>query len=159
MRPKFSDFSLVNHGIDRRGFIKSVGASGALLFTANWTWAQEKPAKKYGGEGMPGGTKSDPKLFVAINHDGTIDITVTRSEMGQGIRSSLALVVADEMEADWERCRVVQAVGDEAKYGNQNTDGSRSMRHWYEPMRQCGATVRAIIEAAALLVGTFRSGK
>ena len=149
MSPMFSNFSIVNHGIDRRGFIKSVGATGTLLFTANWTWAQDKPAKKYGGEAMPGGTKSDPKLFVAINYDGTIDITVTRSEMGQGIRSSLALVVAEEMEADWNRCRVLQAVGDEAKYGNQNTDGSRSMRHWYEPMRQCGATVRAIIEAAA----------
>ena len=61
---------------------------------------------------MPGGTKNDPKLFIAISHDG-LHITCTRSEMGQGIRTSLALVVADEMEADWEKCRVVQAEGDE----------------------------------------------
>lgn len=149
MNPIFSDFSIENSGIDRRGFIKGIGATSALVLTANWTWSQDEPAKKYGGEGMPGGTKSDPKLFVAINYDGTVDITCTRSEMGQGIRTSLALVLADEMEADWERCRVVQAVGDESLYGNQNTDGSRSMRHWYEPMRHCGATVRAMIESAA----------
>ncbi len=149
MNPLYHSFSIKNHGISRRGFIKGVGATTALVLTADWSWSQDKPAKKYGGDGMPGGTKSDPKLFVAINHDGTVDITCTRSEMGQGIRSSLALVVADEMEADWERCRVVQAVGDESLYGNQNTDGSRSMRHWYGPMRQCGATVRAMIESAA----------
>lgn len=148
MNSSFKDFSFVNHGIDRRGFIKGIGASGALILTANWTWSQETE-KKYGGEGMPGGTKRDPKLFIAINRDGTVDITCTRSEMGQGIRSSLALVVADEMEADWEQCRVVQAVGDEALYGNQNTDGSRSMRHWFMPMRYCGAAARAMLEQAA----------
>ncbi len=148
MKRSFENLKITNHGIDRRGFLKGIGASGALLLTANWSWAQEV-AKKYGGEGMPGGTKNDPKLFIAINQDGTVYITCTRSEMGQGIRTSLALVVADEMEADWEQCRVVQAEGDEEKYGNQNTDGSRSMRHWYEPMRQCGAVARAMLEQAA----------
>ena len=148
MEKSFENLTITNHGIDRRGFLKGVGVTGALLLTANWSWSQ-KQQKKYGGEGMPGGTKNDPKLFIAISHDGTVYITCTRSEMGQGIRTSLALVVADEMEADWEKCRVVQAEGDEERYGNQNTDGSRSMRHWYEPMRQCGAAARAMLEQAA----------
>jgi len=148
-RPSYTNFSMQNLGIDRRGFIKGLGATGALVLSANWTWAQSNSRKKYGGEGMSGGTRSDPKVFVAINHDGTVDITITRSEMGQGIRTSLALVLADEMEADWERCRLVQAVGDEEKYGNQDTDGSRSMRHWYEPMRHCGAATRALLESVA----------
>ena len=99
MEKSFENLTITNHGIDRRGFLKGVGVTGALLLTANWSWSQ-KQQKKYGGEGMPGGTKNDPKLFIAISHDGTVYITCTRSEMGQGIRTSLALVVADEMEAD-----------------------------------------------------------
>lgn len=149
MKPSYQNFSFTNHGLDRRKFLKGVGATGALLLTANWSWAQEAEEKKYGGGGMPGGTKEDPKVFIKIHPDGTVDITCTRSEMGQGIRTSLSLVVADELEADWEKCNVVQAVGEEATYGNQNTDGSRSMRHWFMPMRRCGATARAMLEQAA----------
>ena len=58
--------------------------------------------------------------------------------MGTGSRTGLPMVVADEMEADWNRVRVRQAPGDEVKYGNQDTDGSRSTRHYLLPMRQIG---------------------
>src|SRR6185503_17773709 len=87
--------------------------------------------------------------FIAIGEDGTVTLTVHRQEMGQGIRTSLAMVVADELEADWARVRAVQAPADEARYGNQNTDGSRSMRHFFEPMRRVGASARTMLEAAA----------
>ena len=70
-------------------------------------------------------------------------------EMGTGVRTSLPMIVADEMEADWARVRIVQAPGDEAKYGNQDTDGSRSVRHYLMPMREVGAAARAMLEAAA----------
>ncbi len=76
-------------------------------------------------------------------------IVAIRSEMGTGSRTSLPMIVADEMEADWSRVRVVQAPGDEEKYGNQDTDGSRSLRHHIQPMRQCGAAARQMLEAAA----------
>jgi isoquinoline 1-oxidoreductase beta subunit len=59
------------------------------------------------------------------------------------------MVVADELEADWARVRVVEAEGDEAKYGNQDTDGSRSTRHYLMPMRQIGAAARTMLEEAA----------
>ena len=59
------------------------------------------------------------------------------------------MIVADELEADWKRVRVVQAPGDEERYGNQDTDGSRSTRHFFDPMRRCGAAARAMLEAAA----------
>ena len=149
MIPPIKQFSFVNHGLDRRTFLKGVGATGALILTANWSWAQQAEEKKYGGDAMPGGTKDNPKVFIAIHEDGTVEITCARSEMGQGIKTSLALVVADELEADWARCSVTQAPGDQATYGNQNTDGSRSMRHWFQPMRRCGATARAMLEQAA----------
>ena len=64
-------------------------------------------------------------------------------------RTSLPMVVADEMGADWARVHIVQAPGDEPKYGNQDTDGSRSMRHFIQPMRQCGAAMRQMLEPAA----------
>ncbi len=149
MKPPVKNFSIINHGIGRRTFLKGVGASGALLLTASWSWAQDTAEKKYGGDAMPGGTVDDPRVFIAIHEDGTVDITCNRSEMGQGIKTSLALVVADELEAEWDRCRVLQAPGDQAKYGSQNTDGSRSMRHWFQPMRRCGATARTMLEQAA----------
>ncbi|MFT5140635.1 MAG: isoquinoline 1-oxidoreductase beta subunit [Lysobacterales bacterium] len=149
MIPSFKDFSIINQGVNRRSFLKGVGATGAFLMTANWSWAQLTEEKKYGGDAMPGGTVDQPKLFIAINEDGSVEITVARAEMGQGIKTSLALVVAEELEADWDRCRVTLAPGDQATYGNQNTDGSRSMRHWYQPMRRCGATARTMLEQAA----------
>src|SRR6185295_1699774 len=72
-----------------------------------------------------------------------------RAEMGQGVRTGVPMIVADELEADWAKVRVAQAPGDEAKYGNQDTDGSRSTRHFFMPMRRCGAAARQMLEAAA----------
>ncbi len=89
-----------------------------------------------------------PNLFVELRPDGELILTASRSEMGQGVRTSLTSVIADEMDADWSRVTVVQAPGDEA-YGNQNTDGSRSIRTIYEPMRKMGAMARAMLVAAA----------
>src|SRR3546814_13519646 len=69
--------------------------------------------------------------------------------MGTGVRTSIPMVVADEMEADWARVRIVPAEGDEQKYGNQDTDGSRSLRHHIQPARHLGAAVRRLLEQAA----------
>jgi isoquinoline 1-oxidoreductase beta subunit len=65
------------------------------------------------------------------------------------VRTSIAMVVADELEADWARVRVAQAWGDEERFGNQDTDGSRSLRHWFMPMRRAGAAARTMLEQAA----------
>jgi isoquinoline 1-oxidoreductase beta subunit len=78
-----------------------------------------------------------------------VTILAHRAEMGTGVRTSLPLIVAEEMEADWSRVHVQQAHGDEVKYGNQDTDGSRSTRHYLIPMRQIGASARTMLEAAA----------
>ena len=98
---------------------------------------------------MPNGIVSNPHVFVSIAPDGTVTIVAHRSEMGTGSRTSLPMVIADEMEADWARVKIVQAPGDEPKYGNQDTDGSRSMRHHIQPMRQMGATLRQMLKEAA----------
>ena len=97
----------------------------------------------------PGGVVSDPHVFVSIDPSGLVTIVAHRAEMGTGAKTSLPMVVADELEADWARVKVVQSPGDEKKYGNQNTDGSRSMRHFIQPMRECGAAMRQMLETAA----------
>ena len=68
--------------------------------------------------------------------------------MGTGIRTALPMVAADEMGADWSRVKIEQAIGD-AKYGDQNTDGSKSVRDFYLVLRQAGATARVMLERAA----------
>ncbi|MEO3724649.1 xanthine dehydrogenase family protein molybdopterin-binding subunit [Pseudomonas syringae] len=145
-----NDFALSN--LSRRGFLKGVGATGALVLAASWGWqnalAEDKP-KQFGADGMPNGWIDDPKVYVSIAADGTVTVVCNRSEMGQGVRTSLTMVVADELEADWAHVKVQQAPGDEVRFGNQDTDGSRSMRHWYEPMRRCGAAARTMLEQAA----------
>ncbi len=106
-------------------------------------------AYQTGAGKMPHGVVVDPRVFVAIASDGTVTIVAHRSEMGTGVRTSLPLVVAEELEADWSRVKVQQATGDEVKFGNQDTDGSRSTRHYLIPMRQIGASARMMLEAAA----------
>ncbi|SFY03470.1 MULTISPECIES: xanthine dehydrogenase family protein molybdopterin-binding subunit [unclassified Pseudomonas] len=142
------DFVLSN--LSRRGFLKGASATGVLVLAASWgvpdAFAEEK---KFGAEGMPHGAVDDPKVYVGIAADGSVTVICNRSEMGQGVRTSLTMVVADELEADWARVKVQQAPADEVRFGNQDTDGSRSMRHWYEPMRRCGAAARTMLEQAA----------
>lgn len=135
--------------IDRRRFLQLTGLAGAFAVAVRVLPAGAMTPYPTGGADMPHGTVSDPQVFVSIAEDGTVTIVSHRPEMGTGTRTSLPMVVADEMEADWSRVKVVQAPGDEPTYGNQDTDGSRSLRHFVQPMRQCGAALRAMLEAAA----------
>jgi isoquinoline 1-oxidoreductase beta subunit len=89
-----------------------------------------------------------PNVYVAVGPSGEIVLTVHRSEMGTGIRTSLAMVLADELDADWQTVKVVQAQGD-AKYGDQNTDGSRSVRQFFQPLREAGGSARQMLITAA----------
>ena len=135
--------------VSRRGFLTGLVSSGALVlgarFYPKFLWA----------EGLPEDTHADhatlhPNVFVGIDTDGTVYIVAHRSEMGTGDRTSLPLVVADELDADWKRVKVEQAIGD-PRYGDQNTDGSHSIRSFFEVMRGAGATARfMLIQAAAL---------
>jgi isoquinoline 1-oxidoreductase beta subunit len=136
--------------VSRRGFLQGMSALGGLVLAVGYSKAaRADDPPKYGADGMPHGWVDDPLAFVAIADDGTVSIVCHRSEMGQGVRTGMPMIVADELEADWKRVRVVQAPGDEERYGNQDTDGSRSTRHFFEPMRRCGAAARAMLEAAA----------
>jgi isoquinoline 1-oxidoreductase beta subunit len=132
--------------VSRRAFLAGASAGSLVLSVGLPAWAQDK---KFAGAGMPNGLREDVKLFVAIADDGTVTVVCHRSEMGQGIRTSVPLVVADELEADWAKVKVAQAPGDETRFGNQDTDGSRSMRHHFMVLRRMGAAARAMLVQAA----------
>ncbi|MET0346798.1 MAG: xanthine dehydrogenase family protein molybdopterin-binding subunit [Casimicrobiaceae bacterium] len=139
--------------VSRRRFLQGTSAFGGLVLAVGLPAAADAAdapsAPKYGADGMPHGWVDSPLVFVGIGEDGIVSIVCHRSEMGQGVRTGMPMIVADELDADWKRVRVVQAPGDEERYGNQDTDGSRSTRHFFMPMRRCGAAARQMLEAAA----------
>jgi isoquinoline 1-oxidoreductase beta subunit len=141
--------SIKVENVSRRSMLKALGIAGGFVLAAP---VMSRPAfadYQTGADKMPHGVVVDPRVFVAIAPDGIVTIVAHRSEMGTGVRTSLPLIVAEEMNADWSRVHVQQAHGDEVKYGNQDTDGSRSTRHYLMPMRQIGAAARAMLEQAA----------
>ena len=137
--------------VSRRAILGGLGAFVLALSLPEHAKAEEakKEAPKFGADGMPHGWRDDPKVFIAIAQDGTVTVTNHRSDMGQGVRTSVAFVVADELEADWNKVKVVQAWGDEERFGNQDTDGSRSLRHFFQHFRHAGAVARLMLREAA----------
>ncbi|TCR62929.1 xanthine dehydrogenase family protein molybdopterin-binding subunit [Bosea sp. BK604] len=132
----------------RRGFIAGASAGAFVLAVGLPRFARAQD-KKFGADGMPNGWRDDPRIFIAIDSEGVVTVTCHRSEMGQGARTSVAMVVADELDADWDKVRVSQAWADEERFGNQDTDGSRSLRHNFMPLRRAGAAARTMLEMAA----------
>ena len=132
--------------LSRRGFLQGVVSTGAFVLGIRLVpealWADAPgPADPLSG------TAFHPNVFVGLEPDGTVVIVAARSEMGTGSRTSLPAIVADEMEADWSRVRVEQAIGD-AKYGEQDTDGSHSVRSFFGVMRETGASARTMLVQA-----------
>jgi isoquinoline 1-oxidoreductase beta subunit len=129
----------------RRTVLKLLGAGGFVIAFG------PGGARRLDAAGLPPGGAADswsPHVYVHVGDDAIVTIVCHRSEMGQGIRTTMPMIIADEMEADWARCRVEQAVGD-PKYGSQNTDGSTSIRDFLSEYRAAGATARALLEGAA----------
>ena len=136
--------------ISRRDFLKHSGVTGALILGAHLAPGAMVAAV----QAQTTGNSVQPNLFVRIADDGTVTITCSRSDMGQGVRTGIPMILADELEADWHRVSIWQAPGDETKYDpagkdGQNTDGSRSTRHHLDVMRELGAAGRYVLEQAA----------
>ena len=134
--------------VTRRGFLKGMAGTGAFVLGAQFL-----PESLFaGGTGEPGGamTKAplQPNVYVAIDTDGTVYIVAHRSEMGSGSKTALPRIVADELDADWSRVKIVQAIGDE-KYGDQDTDGSHSVTSFFDPLREAGGSARLMLVRAA----------
>jgi len=137
---------IVVENVSRRGFLEGMLAAGGLVLGA--TLVPPTLLAWDAAKGPIDGAVLHPTIFVAIDSDGTVHVIAHRSDMGTGTRTSLPRVVADELDADWDRVKVHQALGDE-KYGDQDTDGSHSVRDFFDVMRQSGATARFMLVAAA----------
>jgi isoquinoline 1-oxidoreductase beta subunit len=131
--------------LSRRDVIQGVAAASALILGLH------VGLRPYPVAAATAPAVVRPNVYLSIDETGTVTIVAHRSEMGTGIKTGLPMVLADELGADWNRIKIVQADGD-AKYGDQNTDGSRSMRQFYQPMREAGAAARQMLEDAAAQV-------
>jgi isoquinoline 1-oxidoreductase beta subunit len=126
--------------VSRRRFLRGTFGAGALVLGARIL-----PTRAFAALET---AVFSPNVFVGIKSDGTVVIVAHRSEMGTSSRTMVPLILADEMEADWKRVKIEQAIGDE-KYGDQNTDGSHSVRSFFGVMQECGASARSMLEQAA----------
>ena len=133
----------VNRNFSRRGFLQGALASGVFVLGARFI-----PEPLWAAQGEAPAHPFEPSLWMSIASDGTVTIVAHRSEMGCGSRTALPLVVADELDADWSKVNIEQAIGD-PKYGDQDTDGSHSVRSNFDLMRQVGATGRVMLITAA----------
>ncbi|MCU7555831.1 molybdopterin-dependent oxidoreductase [Alteromonas sp. ASW11-19] len=127
----------------RRDFLKkSATVSGFALGVTLMPGIHPVSAEQTATESL------SPNVFVELDADGQLHVTCHRSEMGQQIRTAIAQIIADELDADWQRVTVIQANG-HPKYGDQNTDGSRSVRRNLERLRTAGATAALLLREAA----------
>jgi isoquinoline 1-oxidoreductase subunit beta len=134
--------------VSRRGFLKGMLGAGAFVLSV-----QILPERLLGGAARAGSDSMadavlQPNVYLAINTEGTVFIVCHRSEMGSGNRTGLPRIVADELDADWSKVKVVQAPGD-PKYGDQDTDGSHSVVSFFDTLREAGATARFMLVQAA----------
>jgi isoquinoline 1-oxidoreductase beta subunit len=129
--------------VSRRGFLQGAFAAGTFVLGMSVV-----PKPLWAGLPTDAAAAFDPDMFLSIAGDGTVTIIASRSEMGCGSRTALPLVLADELDADWSKVKIEQALGD-VKYGDQDTDGSHSVRTFFEQMRQVGATGRAMLITSA----------
>jgi isoquinoline 1-oxidoreductase beta subunit len=125
----------------RRTFLKTAALGGAALVIG------------FDGQRLFGAEKKDaaqfkPNGWVRIDGDGTVTLTIGKSEMGQGVRTSLAMILAEELEADWSRIKLVQA-SPSAVFDDLGTGGSDSMRDGWRTLRKAGAAAREMLATAA----------
>ncbi|MBI4466831.1 MAG: xanthine dehydrogenase family protein molybdopterin-binding subunit [Acidobacteria bacterium] len=129
--------------VSRREFLKTGAAGGAALvigFYLPWDAAAQQ---------APPPASNPFNAWVRVAPDGTVTLVVAKSEMGQGVRTSLPMILADELEVDWASVRIEQARTDPTIYRSLGTGGSSSVRESYLPLRQAGAAAREMLITAA----------
>ena len=133
--------------LSRRAFVTTGLAAGAGLVIGF-----------YLPHGSTGSNTFAPNAYLKIGSDGKVTIVVARSEMGQGVRTALPMILAEELEADWKQI-VIEQAGASTLFGDQTTGGSASVRTTWDPMRKAGAAAREmLITAAALNWAVPRAG-
>src|SRR2546428_10891557 len=134
--------------INRRAFHEAAGVAGAGLVIGF-----HLPAGGRNGARAAAAAPFAPNAWLRIGADESVLVVVDRSEMGQGVTTSLPMLLAEELEADWSKVRIESAPADKAytnpRFGMQGTGGSTSVRAAYPPLRKAGAAARELLVAAA----------
>ena len=129
--------------LTRRSFFQVTALSGGGLLIGTYVEptlsAQQRP---------PAAGPLDPNAFIRISSDGTVTLVSRNPEIGQGIKTMLPMLIAEELEVDWKSVKIEQADLD-GKYGGQTTGGSRAISNNWTPMRKVGAAGREMLIAAA----------
>src|SRR5437773_104373 len=146
IEPRTPSSDMSHATVNRREFLKTGAAAGASLVIGLYLPTFDPSASHAPAAREP----FKPNAWIEIRPDGAVTIWTGRSEMGQGVRTAMPMIVAEELEADWTRVRVAQADADPA-YGDQFTVGSRSVRSGFEPLRKAGAAARELLIGAAAL--------
>ncbi|MGD9547324.1 MAG: molybdopterin cofactor-binding domain-containing protein [Candidatus Krumholzibacteriia bacterium] len=132
--------------LSRRDFLKTTGVlAGALVLGFR---LQDSAAAEAAAEWGPAGAVFNPNAWLEITPEGEVVIQVPWSELGQGPLTAIPMLLADELEADWESVEVRKAWND-PRFGRMGTGGSRSVRMSWDPVRQAGAAARRMLIAAA----------
>lgn len=134
--------ALAGTRLSRRGFLKVAGLAGGGLALSFYLDSGTPAAAQTRGEFAP-------NAFVRVGSDGSVLIYSKGPEIGQGIKTAFALIVAEELDADWSTVRVEQAPINPAVYGRQGAGGSTSIPSNWDALRQAGAVARAMLVSAA----------
>ena len=139
---------MTTNTVNRRSFLKVTTAAGGGLMIAMYTdaFADLLAQGRQGGAPPP---PLEPSAFITIGKDGIVTITAKNPEIGQGVKTMLPMLIAEELDVDWKDVRIVQSDVSSAKYGGQSAGGSTATPQNYMPMRQLGAAARAQLLAAA----------
>src|ERR1700739_3488970 len=131
--------------MERRSFLKiSALAGGGVLLGL-----YETPKLAAQGRGGPPPAPPDPHNYIKVATDGTVTIVAKNPEVGQGIRTMLPMLIAEELDVDWKHVKIEQADYDESKFNGQSAGGSTATPNNWTPMRQVGAAGRALFVTAA----------
>ena len=132
--------------LDRRSFLRVTALAGGGMVVA----AYFDPIARVLGQGQQAPPVTFvPNAFVKVTPDNIVTIIAKNPEIGQGVKTSLPMLIAEELEVDWDKVRIEQADLDQSKYGQQNAGGSTATPNNYDPLRRVGASVRLMFVAAA----------
>ena len=144
------------HDPSRRRLLQAGAGLALAVYFAPLSADNARPRKLAASKATADSTAVfEPNAFIRIDADGGVSVIAKHLEMGQGVYTGLATLVAEELDADWSQVRVIGAPADAKRYGNaafgglQGTGGSTAMASSYTQMRQAGATARAMLVAAA----------